>query len=484
VRRHINSVKQGAEFFHVLHQESLERKNTPKADQQAQDTRWRPLNYFSMEESETKINTCSLIEGNYLRKSGKKKMTLRSFAPVYTSILIPNPPEAKSKHLFRQLCAIHWLLEALTLGSINLMHPILTCWNPTNPGGHKKTVKEIEEEKLATYMWELFVTNTKKFTRKSRYGRLSKKIPKTSLGISQISRQSSCVQTPCGSEASSVLCSEGNSKSNMASSDVMCESAQDAGQPLFPSLQKVNQITQEKVSKDFYKQDDEVKKTGAQWYLRTKRVEYQGSRSLEKRGKGTNLLYAFSVSFFHCSSCIGSFTKSKSNLSADMRQKFIAVHEEAACSLHDTLERLERMQEKLCWKKLQALKQMKCFRRDMERMRQVGTRDEAEDEDRLNWFPELLARLPESVKSDRYVQKILKKLEAHGKNPHLKIHRDTFLKTVADLQVWELCSPEIAAAVEFVRESIVQMPEEDFSEWFQTRVATLSVESSTFQSNG
>lgn len=30
-----------------------------------------------------------------------------------------------------------------------------------DPGGCKKTVKEIEEEKFATYMWELFITNTK-----------------------------------------------------------------------------------------------------------------------------------------------------------------------------------------------------------------------------------------------------------------------------------------------------------------------------------
>lgn len=30
-----------------------------------------------------------------------------------------------------------------------------------DPGGFKKSVKEIEEEKFATYMWELFVTNTK-----------------------------------------------------------------------------------------------------------------------------------------------------------------------------------------------------------------------------------------------------------------------------------------------------------------------------------
>lgn len=63
-------------------------------------------------------------------------------------------------------------------------------------------------------------------------------------------------------------------------------------------------------------------------------------------------------------------------------------------------------------------------------------------------FPVLLARLPESVKSDHYVQKILKKLEKYGKIPDLKIHPDTFLKALADLQVWELCSPEIAAAVE------------------------------------
>lgn len=30
-----------------------------------------------------------------------------------------------------------------------------------DPGGCKKTVKEIEEEKLAKCMWELFITNTK-----------------------------------------------------------------------------------------------------------------------------------------------------------------------------------------------------------------------------------------------------------------------------------------------------------------------------------
>nr|XP_009913704.1 PREDICTED: coiled-coil domain-containing protein 60 [Haliaeetus albicilla] len=454
-RHHINSVKQGGEYFHILHQESLERNNRQKAAQQAQSTRWRtefqaPEYSSDVEESEEEINICSLTEGNHLRKSGKKKkkMTLRSFTPVYTSVLFSSPPGAKSEHLFRQLCAIHWLLEALTLESNSSMHSILTCWNPMHPGGCKKTVKEIEEEKLATYMWELFITNTKKCTWKAQYSLLSRKINKMSTpGISQLSSQSSPrSQTPRGSETSTVLCSEDNVKINIASCDVMSESAQaKEQQPLFPSLQKVIQITHEEVSKDVHKQEDMVKKIGLQ----------------------------------RCH--ISSFIKSKSNLCADMRQKFTAVREEAACGLHNTLVSLERRQEERCCQKYQALKQLKYFRRDMERIRQLGMRAEREhDEGGPNWFPVLLARLPESVKSDHYVQKILKKLEKYGKTPDLKIHPDTFLKALADLQVWELCSPEIAAAVEFVRESIVQMPEDDFSEWFQTRVALFSAQSSTF----
>ncbi|KFV41853.1 Coiled-coil domain-containing protein 60, partial [Tyto alba] len=475
VRRHINSVKQGGEYFHILHQESLERKNTLKAAQQAQGMRLRtefqpPKYYSDAEESEEEINACSLAEGNQLRKSGKKKknMTLRSFTPVYTSVLIPSPPGAKSEHLFRQLCAIHWLLEALTLESNSSMHSILTCWNPTDPGGCKKTVREIEEEKLATYMWELFITNTKRCTWKARYDPFSRKLNKAyTPRISQLSSQSSpCGQTPRGSETSTVLCAEDNVEINVASSDIMSESAQSKEQqPLFPSLQKAIQVTHEEVSKGVHKQEDMVKKIGLQRSLPVAQKNYRVnmpfvkdqesiiSRKQSPRRQG-----------FH----ISSFIKSKSNLCAAMRQKFTAVREEAAHSLHNTLMNLERR----CCQKYEALKQLRYFRRDMERIRQLGVRAEREhDEGGLNWFPVLLARLPESVKSDHYVQKILKKLEKYGKIPNLKIHPDTFLKALADLQVWELCSPEVAAAVEFVRESIVQMPEEDFSEWFQTKVA-------------
>ncbi|NWZ24687.1 CCD60 protein, partial [Asarcornis scutulata] len=483
-RHHVSAVKQGGAYFHILHQESLERKNTLNK-QQAQGTRWEtdfqpPTHFSDPEESEEETSTCSLTESNHLKKSGKtkKKMTLRSFTPAYTSVLIPRPPEAKSEHLFRQLCAIHWLLEALTLESNNSMHSILTCWNPMDPGGCKKTVKEMEEEKLVAFMWELFVTNTKKYMRKARHCPLFRKTNKIFTPvISQLSSQSFYGQTPQGSVNSLVLYSEDNVNTNGALSDVMSESVQTKEQHrLFPPLQKLIQIPHGYMSKDVPEQEDMVEKTGLQ------RI-----RGSEGRDEFTNMflkdviccinsvqcvekVWHANVSILFCH--ISSFIKRKSNLRADMRQKFAEVREEAACCLHDTLESLERSQEERCSLKYLALKRLKYFKKDMERLRKLDIRAEREHvEDEIKWFPVLLARLPESVKNDHYVKKILKKLEKFGMTPDLKIHHDTFLRALTDLQVWELCSPEIAAAVEFVRESIVEMPEEDFSEWFRTRVA-------------
>ncbi|XP_021268421.1 coiled-coil domain-containing protein 60 isoform X2 [Numida meleagris] len=452
LRHHISIVKQGGEYFRILHQESLERQNTLKA-QKTPVTRWRtdfqPCKYSSdAEESDEEMNTSAPTESSYLKKSGKKKkrITLRSFTPIYSSVLIPRPSEAQSECLFRQLCAIHWLLEALTLESNSSMHSILSCWSLTDPGGFKKSVKEIEEEKLATYMWELFVTNTKKYMRKARRSPFSRKANKTTApASSQHSSQSSHGQTPLSSVNSLVLCSEDHVTPSGAVANATGVSVQTKQQQFSPSPQKQIQTMHVKGSKGVHGQEDMLKKTGLQ-------------------------------------SChISNVIKSKANLCADARHKFMAIREEAACCLHDALESLERSQEERCYKKYQALRRLKYFKEDMERIRQLDVRAEKEhDENELKWFPALLDRLPEPVKNDRYVKRILKKLEKFGMDPDLCIHQDTFLQALTDLQVWELCSPEIAAAVEFVRESVVQMPEEDFSEWFQTKVDPLHAQSSTF----
>ncbi|XP_048820399.1 coiled-coil domain-containing protein 60 [Lagopus muta] len=419
LRHHISIVKQGGEYFHILHQESLEQKKALKAEK-SQVTRWRtdfqPCKYSSeVEMSDEEMNTSSPIEGSHPKKSGKKKkkMTLRSYAPIYSSVLIPRPSEARSECFFRQLCAIHWLLEALTLESSSSMHSILSCWNLTDPGGFKKSVKEIEEEKFATYMWELFVTNTKKYMRKARRIPFRRQTNKAAApASSQLSSQSSHGQTPLSSVNSLVLCSEDVNLSGALAS-VTSVSMQTKEQQFSPSPQKQIQRTHMKASKSVHEQADTLKKTGLQ-------------------------------------SChISHFIKSKSNLCADARHQFMAIREEAAHCLHDALESLERSQEERCCKKYLALKRLKYFKKDMERIRQLDVRAERErDENGLKWFPALLARLPEPVKNDHYVKKILRKLEKFGLAPDLHIDQDTFLKAVADLQLWELCSPDVAAAVE------------------------------------
>ncbi|NWQ77309.1 CCD60 protein, partial [Columbina picui] len=494
-RRHINCVKRGGDFFHILHQESLER-SARGATQRDEGTVWRtecqPSMYCSAtEKSEEDINDCSLTDGDNRMKLGNmtKKMTLRSFAPVYTSVLIPTPPGAKSEHLFRQLCAIHWLLEASTLESNSSMHSIFTCWNPMDPGGCKKTVKEIQEEKIARYMWELFISHTKKRTWKTRWSPLMRKINRVSTpGISQFSGQSSPrAQSPCNSPTSTLPCSEDTSKMNLSSSDIVSESAQAKEPDLLSACKSLLTANSKWLCFVFLGRTYGKDTARCTSVLLCRHTQLRASLSVPSlladcfKDNIISCEYSeFQLRFSYNSCIISSSTKSKSNLCADVRQEFAAVREEAAACLHDTLEHLERSQEERCRAKFQALEHLTDFRKDMERMRQLGPRTEREhDEGRINWFPELLARLPASVKSDRYVQKILKKLERYGKNPDLRIEADAFLRALADVQVWELCSPDIAAAVEFVRESIVQMPEEDFHGWFQTRVARLSAQSPT-----
>lgn len=43
-----------------------------------------------------------------------------------------------------------------------------------------------------------------------------------------------------------------------------------------------------------------------------------------------------------------------------------------------------------------------------------------------------------------------------------------FLKVLEGLREWEICSPDIAAAIEFCRERIVDLSVEEYEEWFSS----------------
>lgn len=59
-----------------------------------------------------------------------------------------------------------------------------------------------------------------------------------------------------------------------------------------------------------------------------------------------------------------------------------------------------------------------------------------------------MSKLPEDLKSFRPAKKILTKLQKFGENLDLRIRPHVLLKVLQDLRIWELCSPDIAVAIE------------------------------------
>ena len=41
------------------------------------------------------------------------------------------------------------------------------------------------------------------------------------------------------------------------------------------------------------------------------------------------------------------------------------------------------------------------------------------------------------------------------------------LKVLSGLRDWEICAPDVSAAVEFCRQNIVEMSVDEYEEWFQ-----------------
>lgn len=61
-----------------------------------------------------------------------------------------------------------------------------------------------------------------------------------------------------------------------------------------------------------------------------------------------------------------------------------------------------------------------------------------------------MSKLPEDLKNFRPARKILLKLQKFGENLDLRIRPHVLLKVLQDLRIWELCSPDIAVAIEVV----------------------------------
>ncbi|XP_018413991.1 PREDICTED: coiled-coil domain-containing protein 60 [Nanorana parkeri] len=499
-RRLIGSVKQGRRYFHILHQEEEAKKievqeNHPQLHERNK-TEPRPFRDSdrdsSADEEEISISAHKtrffLTEPEEQQKKQKRSMS-RPFTPMHNCLLSKHVPEADPESLFRQLCALHWLLESLSEQS-GLMRPISTCWNIRDPGGCKTSLKRINREKEVEMKWEQFITPGKGKRQGQRFirGHLQRARKLSFLSISRFSGLSSAVTPTMGSVSSLLPSSEempassdgpqdgGEDIESTVNSSVHTTgkvSKDEEEEPLSEYMQTLLKMIGASVSKELDEEESQSKYklksdiSSSEIKERVTKDDHVIPKSITQRPKSSPASVMSATSLF---------IKKKSNMPSEMRELFFEIADEADMYLHDKVEDMERRRQEFNTQKYRSLDAISNFRQDMEKMRKAycQVKEKKDYTDMKNWFVVLKSRIPEDIKNNQKIKKILEKLEKLEEKQFVRIRPNTFLKVLAGLRHWELCSPDISVAIEFVREHLVQMPLADYTAWLQTRLASSS----------
>ncbi|KAL2767706.1 coiled-coil domain-containing protein 60 [Daubentonia madagascariensis] len=479
----IQSVKIGRGYFTILREESAMKKR----QQQLQKLQEEERNKFQPARKISEIRfgdtLLAMYDDEKFRKLGAG-VTLRPFTPVHSCIISPSLPEAHVEPLFRQLCALHWLLEALTIDHTHhTMKPVITCWNPKDPGGSKSTIKKINKDKSMGQRWEHFVTapKTKKFkipviratSRKPSRRGSTLSLTRTSGGSSP---QSSMVSVNPGSdEPQSVITQVTGSKDI---EDNESSSTKPDEEPLHINLQKLLEMVREDARRIIMLENGMQKKAPSILSVLKQNKSDSAFKDVQTTHKSSDR--SSSTSGESHTQIVQKKSKSRNNrdiilyksgVCNAMRAKFYGVAQEAGFCLQDKMEILMKRQEERGLQKFHSFVFVSNFQKDVAKMRhQVSVVKGDAKEIADHWYFDLLSKLPEDLKNFRPAKKILVKLQKFGENLDLRIRPHVLLKVLQDLRIWELCSPDIAVAIEFVREHIIHMPQEDYLSWLQNRI--------------
>ncbi|XP_028685791.2 coiled-coil domain-containing protein 60 [Macaca mulatta] len=480
----IQSVKIGRGYFAILREETAKKKKQQKLQKLKEEER----NKFQPAEKISEIQYGDTLLSTYddekLKMLGAR-VTRRPFTPVHSCIISPSLPEAHVEPLFRQLCALHWLLEALTIDHTHhTMKPVITCWNPKDPGGSKSTIKKINKDKSMGQKWEHFVTapKTKKF--KIPTMRVTNRKPSrrgSTLSLSRASGgsspQSSMISVNPGSDEPPSVNTQVTSSKDIEDNE--SSSTKPDEEPLSMNLQKLLEMVREDARRTITIENGMQRKAPSLLSV----LKQNKSNSAYKEMQTTHKSSERSSSTSAESHIQPVQKKSKNRTNYDiniqyksgvcnsMRAKFYSVAQEAGFCLQDKMEILMKRQEERGIQKFRAFVLVSNFQKDIAKMRHhisvvKGDAEEIAD----HWYFDLLSKLPEDLKNFRPAKKILVKLQKFGENLDLRIRPHVLLKVLQDLRIWELCSPDIAVAIEFVREHIIHMPQEDYINWLQSRI--------------
>ncbi|XP_044097037.1 coiled-coil domain-containing protein 60 [Neovison vison] len=478
----IQSAKIGRGYFSMLREESTLKKK----QQQLQKLKEEERHKFQPAKKMSDIHYGEILLATYDEEKVKKTGAgfIRPFIPVHSCIILPSLPEAHVEPLFRQLCALHWLLEALTIDHTHhTMKPVITCWNPKDPGGSKSTIKKINKDKSMGQRWEHFVTapKTKKFkipvlrvtSRKPSRRGSTLSLSRTSGGSSP---QSSMVSMNPGSDEPPSVITQATGSKDIEDNE--SSSTKPDEEPLHVNLQKLLEMVREDARRTIMLENGMQRKAPSILSMLRQNKSDLAYKDMQTTRKSSDR--SSSSSGESHTQVIQKKSKSRTNrdiiqcktgVCSSMRAKFYSVAQEAGFCLQDKMEILMKRQEERGLQKFHSFVVVSNFKKDIAKMRhQVSMVKGDAEEIADHWYFDLLSKLPEDLKNFRPAKKILAKLQKFGENLDLRIRPHVLLKVLQDLRIWELCSPDIAVAIEFVREHIIHMSQEDYITWLQTRV--------------
>ncbi|KAK3578243.1 hypothetical protein CHS0354_011560 [Potamilus streckersoni] len=460
----------------------------------------------------------------------KKAQTPRPYTPQHTSIYSREgyrlPEDISRDALFRQLCVLHWILDAMSTDPPSTMMPITSSWSLTDIGGSKAPPQKKKTGDIPT--WTNFISSNSlgRLTLQPNEPKISKRLS-TSKGSKMLTRRSFMtgsktptspgVQTVPATPTSQMALMSGSShfdsghSGRAISSPTQEEEEEDISvnksifkflDEYYESLKKEEEqtddkekeeepaspLTQEKRKKEKRHKDGEDKDRNKS--KKSKKspedIKLEDKSAMDERVRSARYLRADAHMIRPKSSpALKEFQDSlpsniRSSMPSDMNQKFSEVREDKALLLHDQLDHKERQRMPVCHTKFKALVSAttgSSFHRAVTAMRSESARMLRQPRDQRkksqmkgNWYTDIVENIPDEIKEEWQYQKILKKLarfglvEGSGKHSIYK-----FMKVLQTLREWEICSPDVTAAIEFCRERIVEMTIEEYEEWFQQR---------------
>ncbi|XP_072103831.1 coiled-coil domain-containing protein 60-like isoform X1 [Mobula birostris] len=512
-RQLVKTAKQGQGFFKRLKREEKEKETAQLREQrnliEKRKTAWQPPKFSSDEDSEEEQDVekrffktepvlsahLKTVQHHSQKASRKgKNVTARPYTPVHCSLISTRFTEKDLEPLHRQLCALNWLLEAVAADPPSTIGPVSSCWSTRDSGGMKNVSRKISKDKSIEYKWEQFISQSK-FKRSTL--RVLQKTPmrprRASLSVASPANVSSSVMTPVfDSTASEVTISEDvgagtpaavlESLSEIPDDDSTISSLctqnkqEQEEEPISDYLQKLLDSVHQSINTELHgeQKDPRNNEQSSTAVMSNGKMNPRASHSTEPPADVNKLQQRPKSSPSSPISKSSLFSASRSSLPLEMQSKFIEITKEAALCLHDNLEALEKNRWDTSKRKFCALENISSFytfSEDLQRSLQEsrGNKTEGTTE---TWYSSLLSSVPEAVQRNQKISRALRRLEKFGVRQNFRIWPQHFLKVLHGLRNWELCSPDVSAAVEFMRDKVIQMPMEDYDSWLQLKLKT------------